>query len=333
MAEACTVSHAENKRSLPAWMLKSCSGNPVVKIEDGDEQVLESDEKIGALDQSKPIKRKSGGLLQNVDSEKDAGEVGVLKRCDGREKARRKSKDAVKDEIEKAASKNPRKESARAAPKNSRKRKLENVKSEASSPGTIDDGIELIVEDLLSIAEEYVNADKQKQHELETVKAARRKDHLSCPTISTEADTGGSIVNARSMKGLVLCSTVATNTRPSEHRGADNKGHQELLCSSSLETTGDVAQEMLDLFLGPLLSKPAYYGNRSEYIESITANVNHLPEKKDMAYGNKSEYIESTTANVYHLPEKKDVHNEVPKQGEPVAKKKSSLKDKVALLF
>ncbi|XP_062201041.1 uncharacterized protein LOC133903630 [Phragmites australis] len=310
MAEACTVSHAENKRSLPAWMLKACSGNQVVKIEDQNKQALESAEQIGARDQTKPIKRKSERLLKNVDSE-GAGEVGVLQRCESREKARRKSKDAVRDEVEEteiAASKNPRKVSAKAAPKNSRKRKLENVKSEASSPVAIDDEIELTMEDLVSIAEEYVNADKQKQNELETVKTARCKEHLPCPTISTEADTGGSVVNAQSMKGLMPCTTVTTNTRPSQHRGADNKGHQELMCSSSLETTGDVAQEMLNLFLGPLLSKPADYGNRSEYIESITANVNHLPEKKDL-------------------------HNEVPRQGEAVTKKKSSLKDKLALLF
>lgn len=158
MAEACIVSHAESRRCLPAWMLKACSSNEVAKT-DRNVQALEFDKQPGALDQIKPVKRKSGRRLKSVDAE-DAGELGVLQRCQGREKVRRKSKDAdhaVTDEleeIEKVTSKNVRKASRRAAPKNSRKRKLENVGSGASPSETTDDEIELTVEDLVSIAEE-----------------------------------------------------------------------------------------------------------------------------------------------------------------------------------
>jgi len=156
MAESCTVSNSENKRSLPAWMLKATSGNQVAKTEDQNKLALESDEQIGALNQSKPIKRNNRRPLKSLDSEA-AGELGALRRCEGREKARRKSKDAVKDEVEEnveVKSKNVRKASGRAAPKNSRKRKLDNVESEPSSPVSTDDDIELTVEDLVSIAEE-----------------------------------------------------------------------------------------------------------------------------------------------------------------------------------
>lgn len=157
MAESGFVSNSENKRSLPAWMLKATSGNQVAKTENQNKQALESDDQIGAINQSKPIKRNNRRPLKNLDSGA-AGELGVLRRCEGREKARRKSKDAVKDEVEENVevikSKNVRKASARAAPKNSRKRKLDNVNSEPSSPVSTDDDIELTVEDLVNIAEE-----------------------------------------------------------------------------------------------------------------------------------------------------------------------------------
>ncbi|KAL6640927.1 hypothetical protein ACP70R_019108 [Stipagrostis hirtigluma subsp. patula] len=359
MIKGCTVPHVESKRSLPAWMLKSCSGNDVAKTEGRNKQALESDVQIGSLDQTNPVKRKTGRRSKNVDSE-GSGEHLVLQPCGGRERARRKSKDAVRkefEEVEKVTTNNPRKASARAAPKNSRKRKLENVKSGSPSPGTSDDEIELTVEDLVSIAQEYVNTDKQKQG-LEMMKTARSEERPTCPAISTDADMGEKVADARSMTGLFQCTTVTTNTRPSDHQGDERRSHQQLQCSSSVESTGDVVQEMLSLFLGPLWSKLAGYGNKSEYTEATTETANHLP-----CYGNKSEYIESLTAANHlpgygkkceytesinlaanHSPEKKDMHSQVrqrepdmhsqvPRQGGPLAKKKSSLKDKVSLLF
>jgi hypothetical protein len=203
MAEACSVSHAENKRSLPAWMLKSRSGNQAVKAEDRNAKASQSDEQTRNLDQPKPIKRNSGRRSKDLDSA-GAGELGVLGRCNGTAKASKTSKNTVKGEVKEieevdtgrrlktvdsagdgelgalrrcggtkkatkmtknvvknevkesgeVASKNPRKVSEGAAPKFSRKRKLRNSNSEASSPETTDDEIELTVEDLVSIAEE-----------------------------------------------------------------------------------------------------------------------------------------------------------------------------------
>lgn len=343
MAESCTVSNSENKRSLPAWMLKATSGNQVEKTEDQNKQVLESDEQIGALNQSKPIKRNNRRPLKSLDSGA-AGELGVLRRCEGREKARRKSKDAVKDEVEEnveVKSKNVRKASGRAAPKNSRKRKLDNANSEPSSPASTDDDIELTVEDLVSIAEEFVNADKQKQCELETVKATRQKEHLPCSTISAEADTGQSVVNDGSVKGLMQCTTVTRNTRAIEYTEDKNTSHQEVKCPSSIKTTEDVAQDMINLLFGHLLSKPAGNTKKSDPVESMTRTINQVPEEKGWHSEvprqeepvKKSEPVESMTTTTNHVPEKKDWRSELPKLGEPVTKKKSSLRDKVALFM
>ncbi|KAK3157809.1 hypothetical protein QOZ80_2AG0128390 [Eleusine coracana subsp. coracana] len=339
MAEACSIFKAENKRSLPAWMLKSCSGDQVVKTEDQNVKPSESVEQIRNLDQTKPIKRNAGRRLKDGDSE-GAGELGVLRRCEGRAKARKTSKNVVKDkfeeieeldtgkrlkqvdlagdaelgvlrpcsrgeksrrvsknvvkdgvkEIEEVASKTPRKASEGAAQKNSRKRKLGNAKSEASSPEKNDDEIELTVEDLVSIAKEYVNADEQKQHELENAKPTRHYEHTSSHTISTE------------------CTAITRNTSPNEYRQDESSSQQELPCPPSFKMTGDIVQDMLNVFLGPLLSKPATYVKEPDPVESVTTTIRHVPEKKDW-------------------------RSEVPRQGEPVVKKKSSLKDKVALFF
>ncbi|CAN6304825.1 unnamed protein product [Urochloa humidicola] len=342
MAQACTVSHAENKRSLPAWMLNARSVNEVPKTEDQNKQALKPSVKIGVVDLTTPIKRKVGKRLKNVDSE-GACELVALQRCESKENARRKSKGAIKDKVEgirDVTIKKGSKASEGAALKNNRKRKLDNIKSETSSPVSIDDGIELTVEDLVSIAQEYVNADKQKQHELEATKTTRQKEKFPCPT---KADTGVSAVNAPPTKGLLQCTTAAGNTTSSEHRGDEIKSHQELQFSSSYETTEDVAQDMLSLFLGPLWSKPAGYAKKSEPIESITRTTNnHVPEETDShskvpTQGEavkKSLTAGSMTTTINHVAEKKDWRSELPKLGEPViTKKKSSLRDKVALFL
>jgi len=185
---------------------------------------------------------------------------------------------------------------------------------------------------------QYVNADKQKQHELEAKKTARCKEHSPCSTNFTEADTGISVVNAPPMKELLQGATATGNTRSIEHIGDQSKSHQEPKCPSSFLTTEDVAQDMLNLFLGPLWSKPAGYAKKSEPIESITRPTNnHVPEETDWhnEVPRQEEPVKKSVppATTNLVPEKKDWRSELPKLGEPVAKKKSSLRDKVALFL
>ncbi|VAH04471.1 unnamed protein product [Triticum turgidum subsp. durum] len=371
MAEACP----DSRRCLPPWMMKPCTSNEVSKTEHRNKQSAESDKGSGALYQAKPTRRQK----KIVDPE-DAGGLKALQRCQGKEKPRRKSKDADRavtdefDEIEKITCKNERKVSGRAAPKNSRKRMLEdvgsdasssgitddemelsagnsralqrcqgrektrrkrdsadysakdeleeiekttrknvtkvtgraapknskkqkpdNVGSEALSSGTTDDEIELTVEDLVSIAEEIVNADKEKLQDIRTTKTSR-----------------GSVSSTWSTKGLMQC-TAATTTdeTPSECRVDKNKRHEEPECPPRIKMTGDVAEDMMNILLGPLWnSEPAAYENKPEAVVPRTVNVNLAPQRKND--------WQKTVAQV---------------QGAPVAKKKSSLKDMVAFFL
>lgn len=388
MAEACP----DSRRCLPPWMMKPCTSNEVSKTEHRNKQSAESDKGSGALYQAKPTRRQK----KIVDPE-DAGGLKALQRCQGKEKPRRKSKDADRavtdefDEIEKITCKNERKVSGRAAPKNSRKRMLEdvgsdasssgitddemelsagnsralqrcqgrektrrkrdsadysakdeleeiekttrknvtkvtgraapknskkqkpdNVGSEALSSGTTDDEIELTVEDLVSIAEEIVNADKEKLQDIRTTKTSRYEERPPRPPVSTPTDTGGSVSSTWSTKGLMQC-TAATTTdeTPSECRVDKNKRHEEPECPPRIKMTGDVAEDMMNILLGPLWnSEPAAYENKPEAVVPRTVNVNLASQRKND--------WQKTVAQV---------------QGAPVAKKKSSLKDMVAFFL
>uniref|UniRef100_A0A0E0BBV1 Uncharacterized protein n=1 Tax=Oryza glumipatula TaxID=40148 RepID=A0A0E0BBV1_9ORYZ len=346
-------------------MLKPCSNDEVSKTRYRSEPVLESNKQPADLDQIKPAKRKRGKQVKIVDEE-DADELGALQPCQGWKKVRRKRLDAVKDdnngENAKITNKNARKVSRRSAPKNSGKRKLDNVEPEVSSSESIDDDIELTVEDLLSIAEEYVKADRLKQHEVKTTKTARYNENRCSPSISTEADIGGSIINARSMMGLPdttrnarsmkglpdttmnaqsmkgLPDTAETNTAPSEPSRYEINKQQVQQCTPSFTATCDVAQDMLNIFFGPLLSKCSGYEKKPEVVQ----DANHATEKKDLScdvqrQGEHATEKKHLSCDVQrqeeHATEKKDLSCDVQRQGELVTKKKSSLKDKVGLFF
>lgn len=387
MAEACP----DNQRCLPAWMMKPCSSNEVSKTEHRNKQAAESDNPSGALDQSKPIRRKrkivdtedASGLkalqrcqgkenagrkskdadraftdefdeiekitcknerkvcgraatknsrkrmLEDVGSdasssgitddeiELSAGNSRALQRCQGREKTRRKHDGAdysAKDELEeigKTICKNVTKVTGRAAPKNSRKQKPDNVGSETLSSGTTDDEIELTVEDLVSIAEEIINADKGKLQNVRTTKTARYEEHPPRPPVSTSADTGGSASSTWSTKGLMQCTATTTDGTPSEYSVDKNKRHEEPESLPSVKMTGDVAEDMMNILLGPLWnSEPAAHENKPKAVAPRTMNVNLEPRRKND--------WQKTVEQV---------------QGVPVAKKKSSLKDMVAFFL
>jgi hypothetical protein len=220
---------------------------------------------------------------------------------------------------------------------------------------------------------QIVNADKEKRQDRRTTKTARYEENSTCPPASTSADTGGPA--SSTWKGLMQCTETTTNKAPSERRVDERNGYEEPQQRlSSIEMTGDGAQDMLNILLGTMWSKtaayekrsepaayekksePAAYEKKSEVMEPMTMNVNHAPmwsktaayekksepaafEKKSepAAYEKKSEVTEPTTMNVVHapaLPRKKDWQTASQVQGELlVTKKKSSLKDKMALFL
>ncbi|XP_009596702.1 uncharacterized protein [Nicotiana tomentosiformis] len=147
---------------------------------------------------------------------------------------------------------------------------------------------DLTVEDLLSIAKEYVNENEQ---------AASGKER-SCP-----------IEDAISMSiGSLSCTEVENQSLRREERNSDCISIQTTIedAPPKLNMSENPTQDMLDVFLGPLLKK-THEEKRVELVREDMMSLAHNLNKK-----NQSD----------------------PSEGQPVlVKKKSSLKDKVALLL
>ncbi|KAF9677531.1 hypothetical protein SADUNF_Sadunf08G0117300 [Salix dunnii] len=181
-----------------------------------------------------------------------------------------------------------------------------------------EEGEELTVEDLLSIAEElkytlfaaqavrlvtdrrvdlkYVKADEDSRRKQTSGRECKLQRQLPT-TASSKNDLEESLVVLDDKHISANCETTSCSSTM-------NLVSQESLISSS--RTGDPAHDMLDLFLGPLLKKPMEIEKMSEFIA------------KDVDFT---------------LELKKKSHSDFGDEMAPPMKKKSSLKDKVSLLL
>ncbi|KAI3976454.1 hypothetical protein MKX01_008312 [Papaver californicum] len=159
-----------------------------------------------------------------------------------------------------------------------------------SSPNEED--VELTVEDLMTIAEESAAKDSEPTKLPVSFEFSRK-------------DSGGSIEAIETSKYCTVSmketstSTLTKNNRESSEDGAT--------IISSQSRTGDSTQDMLDLFLGPLLKIPQTGGERSESVaEDFNLACEFRKHKRNQVVG--EEVV-------------------------PLTKKKSSLKDRVAMFF
>lgn len=146
----------------------------------------------------------------------------------------------------------------------------------------------LTVEDLLSIAKEYVQADRER---VEVQSSSNRDLESEKKLLASTSVENGDILNQK----------LSTDSA----MGSTSRSEQSLV---SISRTGDPAQDMLDLFLGPLLKKPVEDQNSTKF----TTN--------DIEFRKLSQ-TQKTDAGQEHTV------------AAPVMKKKSSLKDKVAMLL
>lgn len=115
-------------------------------------------------------------------------------------------------------------------------------------------------------------------------------------------------------KGLLKCSTSKPSTDSSDYAPSEkNNLKEDTNVPSNVGKTGDPAQDMLDLFLGPLLKKPPPV--KQPIIEPVeeVCNTSSLAE---------------TSEKTVYRGEKNAVE-----ERETLVKKRSSLKDKVAMFL
>ncbi|KAH1097877.1 hypothetical protein J1N35_014798 [Gossypium stocksii] len=157
-----------------------------------------------------------------------------------------------------------------------------------------DDEEELSPEDLLSIAKEYVKADKDiGLQELSTgdCEFGKQLSTIASPKAKSES----SLIAVDGNRN----SPVDETTHDLTESPKDNK---HLINTSR---TGDPAHDMLDLFLGPLLKKPVDE-KRTEFVRR------DLTFSKELGKGSQNDVKEETV---------------------PLTKKKCTLRDKVAMLL
>ncbi|KAJ1694078.1 hypothetical protein LUZ63_010776 [Rhynchospora breviuscula] len=287
---------AETKRRLPPWMLKqktetkvqSSDANlkPEEKCEDLiKEKHVKRQQRKRTLEEKndqyeeEPVKRKQRRKTLNQDPDEFEEVEGALHKCQTR---RRNSRGRRKHEMEIGEEK----EGSKDGVKNKRAQKRRSVIS--------DDETDLTVDDLVSIAEEYVNADKHKQEQ----RASATTTENGPAKNASKPLLGPSIT-----KGLLKCSTNTPSPDFSDYAIGENP--------TNVPKSGDPAQEMLDLFLGPLLRKPPPV--KEPAVESVDEVCSiSLVKTCDHAVYREGNAVEET---------------------ETLAKKKSSLKDKVSMFL
>ncbi|XP_052204145.1 uncharacterized protein LOC127809423 [Diospyros lotus] len=306
------------RRRLPPWMLAATAADRVSEC--GEEHIhVNVNVKEGIVSQSvqpNPKCRARGEQIKKaipLSKQRETAEEKTcsVKKCMTRKQKRRRlnqEEDAGNDDeacepvVQKKRCSRIGEKFQDFVPQNRRRvNRLSKSKSseeiEISSPGE-DDG-ELTVEDLMSIAQEYVRTDEH----MEQPRLPLREEELEKRVADTALSANGS---------AGLPDAPQSNERsPKDKEVMSVLNSSEPLASGAIEAnlnrTGDPAQDMLDLFLGPLLKKPPAEENKFEIFKA----------EMTFAFQSKKQRENNTTTE----------------EVVPLTKKKSSLRDKVSMFL
>ncbi|KAK1320136.1 hypothetical protein QJS10_CPA03g02542 [Acorus calamus] len=101
----------------------------------------------------------------------------------------------------------------------------------------------------------YVKADEEKRHQQKDTTCHKSKPVFPITSVLDKIRLGGSIQEEKSLSGPSRCTTVI-HGGPAETSVKEHENPPSPVASSNPSKTGDAAQDMLDLLLGPLLKKP-----------------------------------------------------------------------------
>ncbi|XP_057962961.1 uncharacterized protein LOC131154298 [Malania oleifera] len=294
------------KRRLPPWMLGVAAVDKVRKFENGDgsndnsiseELVSEAcrpkskagnvhNDKDGLLHDKEPLntnpcvlgtkRRKRKLSPQDADCDSNIYEAGS-----------KRKKDDIKGKVWGSTS------------QKARKAKSLNSKSteEAEVTSLSEDDGELTMEDLMSIAEEYVKADEE-------IDIQRSSDRVCGSESELPAIAFSGHESAASHSACKINKKLPVYETAHSYNSTENLASEETVIHPG--RTGDPTQDMLDLFLGPLLKKPSKHKKIDFFSEDV--KISHE----------------------FRKPSQNKMAGEEPV---PLMKKKSSLKDKVAMFL
>ncbi|PON43190.1 hypothetical protein TorRG33x02_334190 [Trema orientale] len=305
-------------RRLPQWMLGGSVANQVEKsdktevkkkpLENGVlSRTCHSDRRTKAINPGK-----KGSLLR--EEEKSLESSHVLAKCKTRRrKVKEKQVDAdsdtnISEDVQAKKYSRTRRKTSESASRKRRKRKesgLESNEEQEIQPLSEGDDVDLTVEDLMTIAEEYVKANKNMEQE-QVAKGkhdSRSRPRTTLFSRNEPKDCNQSL--ATDDIGASYSQTSAIHDVSASYISS-NSSTEEVVINA--RGTGDPAQDMLDLFLGPLLKKPVEEKKKDFVIE-------------DLAF--------SEGFGKFGIENKKNIAKVVV----PSMKKKSSLKDRVAMFL
>ncbi|PON60938.1 hypothetical protein PanWU01x14_149060 [Parasponia andersonii] len=299
-------------RRLPQWMLGGSVADQVGKsdktevkkkpLENGVSRTCHSDQRTKAINPGKE------SLLH--EEEKSLESSHVLAKCKTRRrKVKEKQVDAdsdtnISEDVQAKKYSRTRRKTSESASRKRRKRKESGLASN-EEPLSEGDDVDLTVEDLMTIAEEYVKANKNMEQE-QVAKGehdSRSRPRTTLFYRNESKDCNQSL--ATDDIGASYSQTSAIHDVSSSYISSNSSTEEAVI---NARGTGDPAQDMLNLFLGPLLKKPVEEKKKDFVIE-------------DLAF--------SEEFGKFGVENKKNIAKVVV----PSMKKKSSLKDKVAMFL
>ncbi|XP_022776594.1 uncharacterized protein LOC111318169 isoform X2 [Durio zibethinus] len=267
------------RRRLPLWM-QGIASKPA-NDRDKNDKVQEDRDGL-VCGNSKPIKQSKKAALPQEKGETQRRKRKIIRQdaaCDVESASPKKMSISLKEKQVLGSSLQ-------------RKRKASCVRlrsgKDSKIPSPVEDDNELTPEDLLSIAEEYVKADKDVVLEELSIRECEFGRQLST-TASSKTESESSLIALDGNRRSPALKTTHDSTQ-------SPKNEKNLINTSRTE---DPAQDMLDLFLGPLLKKTEE--KRTEF------GMRYLPFSNELGKGSQNDVKEETA---------------------PLTKKKCTLRDK-----
>ncbi|KAJ0969014.1 hypothetical protein J5N97_021891 [Dioscorea zingiberensis] len=278
MTEVVIQADVERKRRLPAWMMRISTDEDLRKSENIDPEISQSKERSSTqTDQSKvksitrkrdrEILRQERSGLEGLECVKNCDSKGKNRKLNSRDKGHNSSfsscgkPDLLKNREKRGKKKFgecDRTQCERAVPRKQDQKSVRcrSTEIEVSLQGSSDDEVDLSVEDLKSIAEEYACANSENQHANARL-ASRKPVSGSDPSSSLDSskfDSGAHLTEAaKCNQTLTKCTRSNSQIIRNEVKEKGTSAIESFSCN--IARTGDAAQDMLELFLGPLLKK------------------------------------------------------------------------------
>ncbi|XP_010250235.1 PREDICTED: uncharacterized protein LOC104592515 [Nelumbo nucifera] len=312
--------HVGRRRQLPLWMQGVVAADQVRKSRNEDEEKSTS-ELRSVTSQAPELKKKSttkklDNVVELCDKEHLKMESNFRRKC---EKMERKRKLCQKDVV--CESPNHRKGDLQnkrtkrsniivptvQKPASQRKQRgnYEHGNSEdIGTPLPSEEDGELTMEDLMTIAKEHVKAEKEMDHQQSAKMELKSENQLPATLLFRDKSEESLRVNQGSKKSFTH-TAIGSTSHLTETRLKDEDGSASESVLDNPHRTGDATADMLDLFLGPLLKKPQDKERKLEFV------MEDMPSSREF----------------------KSQSKVVGEEAVLLTKKKSSLKDRVAMFL